>query len=411
VRATATSLAQQHGLNVTHVYEHALTGFAAEIPIARLAALRANPLVRSVSPDLEVHADAQVAPTGIQRAGASSDGVRQTLPNKGTGIGVAVIDTGIAFNHPDLQPNIAPLSVSCVQDVPTADDDAGHGSHVAGTIAAVDDGNGVVGMAPQAKLYAVKVLGSNGSGFRSWVICGIDWVTANAKNPDGTQRIHVANMSLGGDGSSDNNCGLTAPFDPYHQAICNSTAAGVTYVVAAGNTGIDASRRVPAAYDDTVITVSALADSDGQPGGLGPDTTRGPDDTFASFSNWGWPVAIGAPGVGILSTVPTGLCTGCDPSGYKTLNGTSMAAPHVTGAAALFIQSNPGASWTSVRDALLLAGEYLTDVCDPSVLLGSACHDDPSGLHPEPVLRADNLFAPPPLVGPVTPARVTNRSR
>jgi subtilisin family serine protease len=345
--------------------------------------------VRFVSADREVRASAQVAPTGIRRIGASTDGVRQTLANKGTGIGVAVIDTGIALNHPDLAANIAPLSTSCVPGTLDANDDYGHGTHVAGTIAGVDNSLGVVGVAPQAKLYAVKVLSATGVGLGSWIICGIDWVTANATNPDGTQRIHVANMSLGGGGSSDDNCGLTNG-DAEHLAICNSTAAGVTYVVAAGNDGTDASGTTPAAYDDTVITVSALADSDGKPGGVGPSTRSGPDDDFASFSNFGRQVAIGAPGVNILSTVPTGVCVLCSPSGYATASGTSMATPHVAGAAALFIATHPGARWTDVRDNLTFMGEQLTDTCAPSAI-GGACHIDSSSKHPEPVLRASGL--------------------
>jgi subtilisin family serine protease len=196
-------------------------------------------------------------------------------------------------------------------------------------------------------------------------------------------------MSLGGPGSSDSNCGLTNA-DAFHLAICNSTGAGVTYVVAAGNSASTTSNFVPAAYDDTVITVSALADSDGKPGGVGGVTSRGADDTFANFSNFGWEVAIGAPGVDILSTLPTGTCPLCNASGYGKLSGTSMAAPHVAGAAALYIQANPLAQWTDVLFGLTAIAETDTDTCSPSNL-GGACHVDPSGLHPEPVLRVTGL--------------------
>ena len=178
-------------------------------------------------------------------------------------------------------------------------------------------------------------------------------------------------MSLGGREKSDNDCGNTNG-DALHKAICNSRDAGVTYVVAAGNESDDASLHVPSAYDDAVITVSAMADSDGILGGLGAATSYGADDTFATFSNYGSVVDIAAPGVKILSTWKGG--------GYATISGTSMASPHVAGAVALYLYTNPGASWMTVRDALMTLGEVL-----------GAGHTDPSGLHPEVVLKADAL--------------------
>jgi len=238
---------------------------------------------------------------------------------------------------------------------------------VAGIIAALDNSIGVVGVAPQAKLIPVKVLDRTGSGTWSSVICGIDWVTANASSLG----IKVANMSLGGTGTSDNNCGNTNS-DALHKAVCRSRDAGVTYVVAAGNESGSASKLVPAAYDDAVITVSALADSDGKPGGLGPKTSYGPDDTFATFSNYGSIVDLGAPGVSIYSTYKGGK--------YATMSGTSMASPHVAGVAALYISGNPGSTWIQVRDGLKALGEAL-----------GFGHTDPSGLHPELVVKADSL--------------------
>ena len=178
-------------------------------------------------------------------------------------------------------------------------------------------------------------------------------------------------MSLGGGGVSDNDCGNTNG-DALHKAICKSRDAGVTYVVAAGNSGANASGFVPAAYDDAVITVSALADSDGQLGGVGSSTAYGADDTFASFSNFGNVVDLGAPGVSILSTWKGGL--------YNTISGTSMASPHVAGSAALYLAANPGSLWTQVRDGLKTLGE----------LVGFG-HTDPSGVHSEPVVRVNSL--------------------
>jgi subtilisin len=177
---------------------------------------------------------------------------------------------------------------------------------------------------------------------------------------------------LGGGGTSDNNCGNTNN-DALHQAVCQSTqTAGVTYVVAAGNEASNTENAVPAAYNDTVITISALADSDGAPYGLGPNTSWGADDTFATFSNYGAAVDLGAPGVDILSTWKGG--------DYNTISGTSMATPHAAGAAVLYLNSHPGSLWTQVRDALISGGEAL-----------GVGHTDPSNLHPEPILQAGNL--------------------
>ena len=371
VDAATDEMEKNHGLGVLQRYGHAIKGFAATIPEAALDTIRNDPRVAFISEDYLVYAQgkpeeivqaAQVIPTGIQRVMGLS-----TPTNKGTGIGVAVIDTGIDLSHPDLKANIAAASKTCVRGTKSANDDNGHGAHVAGTIAALDNGIGVIGVAPEAKLFAVKVLNKYGMGTWSGVICGIDWVTANAA----TYGIKVANMSLGGGGASDNNCGNTNN-DALHKAICRSTAAGVTYVVAAGNSAADTASAVPAAYDDTVVTVSALADSDGQAYGNGPATPYGPDDTFATFSNYGSAVDLGAPGVQILSTWKGG--------GYNTISGTSMAAPHVAGAAALYSKSHPGTTWTQVRDGLKALGELLN--------LG---HTDPSGMHPENVLQTGAL--------------------
>ena len=152
-------------------------------------------------------------------------------------------------------------------------------------------------MAPGARIWAAKVLDDTGFGTTSQVICGVDWVTAHA------DVIDVANMSLIDNGFDDGNCGRTNG-DPLHLAICRSVAAGVTYAVAAGNASSDASVFVPAAYPE-VITVSAIADFDGKPGGLAPQfpgCLTETDDTFAFFSNFGPAVDLAAPGVCILST-------------------------------------------------------------------------------------------------------------
>jgi subtilisin family serine protease len=140
-----------------------------------------------------------------------------------------------------------------------------------------------------------------------------------------------------------------------HQAICRSVAAGVTYVVSAGNNAVDAATQVPAAYNE-VITVSALADGDGVPGSLiGPGCPAEIDDSFASFSNFGADVDLIAPGVCILSTVPHNAVFG-SPRGYRNSTGTSMASPHVAGAAALYLSTHPGTSPAQVKAILQSAG-------------------------------------------------------
>lgn len=359
--AEAVDMVGKFGVSVGQAYKHAFKGFSGRISDKQLAKLQADSRVAFVVEDQEVHTFAQTVPTGIKRVGVATPS-----SNIGSGVTVAVIDTGIDLSHPDLASAIV-ATKSCVSGHPGANDDNGHGTHVAGTIAARNNSIGVLGVAPGAGLAAVKVLDKNGSGSWSGVICGIDWVTANASR----YNIKVANMSLGGTGTSDNNCGLINN-DPLHMALCNSRNAGVTYVVAAGNSAANTNTTVPAGYDDAVITVSALADSDGKSGGTGAATSYGPDDTFATFSNYGSAVDIAAPGVSIYSTYKGGA--------YATLSGTSMASPHVAGAAALYIKSHPGSTWAQVRAGLQAAGEAL-----------GAGHADPSGKHPEPVLRANTL--------------------
>ena len=346
----AQALAAQHGLRVQRTYSYALKGFAAVIPAARLAQLQADPDVAFVDQDQVFSIAApQPLPTGINRIDGE---LSSTVAGDGSGVvdvDVAIIDTGIA-SHEDL--NVyrsvncsggSPLRGSCKASSPA--DGNGHGTHVAGTVAALDNQVGVVGVAPGARLWGVKVLSDQGSGYKSWIVAGIDYVTQNAG------AIEVANMSLGGSGSDDGkSCSQTT--DSYKKAICNSVAAGITYAVAAGNSSADAATAVPAAYD-MVITVSALADFNGLPGGGAAATCRADeDDTFANFSNYGADVDIIAPGVCITSTWPTALIA----SGYNTISGTSMASPHVAGAAALYKANNAGASPADVQRALVTGG-------------------------------------------------------
>jgi subtilisin len=340
VNRETDSQERRRGFKARFRYGHAMKGFAATLTPQQVQQLKADPAVADVVVDRPVQAFGSVPlvpgeptpPTGIRRIEAAST----TNARQASNVNVAVIDTGVDLAHTDLN---AVSGKNCVTSGATAQDDHGHGTHVAGTIAGENDGAGVVGVAPGTKIYAVKVLNSAGSGTQSQVICGIDWVTANAA----ALNIKVANMSLGGSGSAVQPCATTT--DPEHKAICASTTAGVTYAVAAGNSGVafdGSSPSLPAAYPE-VLTVSAVSDSDGQPGAAGGAPacrTSEADDRYAAFSNYASTVAgqnhtIAAPGVCIRSTWPG--------NAYNTISGTSMAAPHVAGAIALCIgDGTPG---------------------------------------------------------------------
>lgn len=330
--SAAHGLANAYGLQVGFIYQHALHGMSAEVPEGRLNALKHDPRVAYVVEDMERQISAQDVPTGISRIfeNTNPEITINGVDDYRVDVDVAVIDTGVDFQHPDL--NVAggvnctswwPFSTTCSSG---GDDDHYHGTHVAGTIGALDNGIGVVGVAPGARIWAVKVLNSSGTGYSSWIIAGIDWVADHA----GT--IEVANMSLGGSGFSQ------AEYD----AIQGAVNAGVAFAVAAGNDHADALNYSPGGFDN-VLSVSALADFDGQPGGLGASTCRtDQDDTLADFSNFGSAIDIAAPGVCILSTYPI------EQGSYGTISGTSMASPHAAGALALLASANNPANATDV---------------------------------------------------------------
>jgi subtilisin family serine protease len=386
-RAVAEQVLSRVGGQLGHVYEHALKGFSLQLPAAAAEKLtERHPLIQAVEFDLAMHTFAQVVPNGVERIGTLENTVAAIgSGTNGINVGIAIIDTGIA-THPDL--NVVggarfytvnsgpPKSRGSFQDG-NFNDDNGHGTHVAGIAAALDNDFGVVGVAPGAPLWAVKVLDASGNGWSSDIIKGIDWVTANA------DRIAVANMSLGGQGVS----------DAYRQAIQNSVAAGVVYVVAAGNNGMDihgsdktfgtSDDFIPAAYPE-VATISAFVDTDGESGGGGSAWYWSggarwlADDTFADFSNFsnsdeaknqdflnaniaildqerhalGLGIDLVMPGVSIYSTSLNG--------GYATMTGTSMAAPHAAGLAALHIAAHGRATNAAevyeIRKALIDMG-------------------------------------------------------
>ena len=306
-----------------------LRGFSARLTARQIAALQADPAVLMVVPDSEVTADGQTAlatgeaaPPGVRRVGAAT----LTTASLAAPTNVAVLDTGVDLANADLN---ARHGVNCVSAGGSSNDDHGHGTHVAGTIAARNVGTGVVGVAPATTVYSVKVLSAKQSGTVSQILCGIDWVARNA----GALGIGVVNMSLGGTGKDDGACG-TVNGDAWHQAVCRGTAAGLHFVASAGNSGRSFAAAIPAAYRE-VLTATAMSDADGAPGGTGSFKplckTSEVDDRYAASSNFAATAAeaahvIAAPGTCVVSTKRGG--------GTVLMSGTSMAAPHVAGAVA-----------------------------------------------------------------------------
>jgi subtilisin family serine protease len=261
-------------------------------------------------------APAETVPWGVDRIDADL-----AWPGGATGaaVKVGVIDTGIQLSHPDLGANIKG-GYNAINSSKSADDDNGHGTHVAGTIGAIDNEIGVIGTAPQVDLYAIKVLDRRGSGYLSDVIEGLDWAVANG--------MDVVNMSLGS--SSD--------VGAFRTAVTNADAAGLVMVAAAGN-DYGAAVGYPAAYPE-VIAVSAVDSY----------------DSLASFSSVGPEVDFAAPGVSVPSTYKG--------STYKSLSGTSMASPHVAGAAALVLGAKGPLTPAEVKARLTATADSLSGLTD-----------------------------------------------
>ena len=269
----------------------------------------------------------QTLPWGINRVDAE---LVWPSGNSGDAVKVAVVDTGISADHPDLKNNIKG-GYNAINPLKSWNDDNGHGSHVAGIIAALNNAIGTVGAAPLADLYAVKVLNRQGSGYLSDIIEGLDWAIAN--------NIQVVNMSLG----------TSSDILSFREAVQRVNAAGVVQVAAAGNSG--GSVGYPAAYPE-VIAVSA--------------TDSG--DALASFSSRGPEVDLAAPGVGIYSAYKG--------TGYATLSGTSMAAPHVAGSVALVLSVPISVAYDADFDGVWDPAEVQRKLQDRAVDLGVSGFDN-----------------------------------
>jgi subtilisin family serine protease len=339
--SSAHSLAgkvQSEGATVEHIFDHVLSGFSVNVPNDEvLETIMQNPNVDYIQPDVKVKVFAQSLPTGIDRIDGDLSATKSGDGSGSVNADIAILDTGIDLNHPDL--NVY-KQVTFVPGTSNANDDDGHGTAVAGVAAAKDNSQGVVGVAPGARLWAIKVLDSNGMGSSSDIIKGIDYATEHANE------IDVVNLSFGAVGKN----------DALHNAIIRSVEAGVTYAAAAGNEGMDSSNVFPASYPE-VIAVSAIVDTDGKCGGISPTgTTAGKDDTLASFSNYGPVVDLAAPGV-LVKTTTIG-------DSYMSFSGTSAATAHVTGAVALYKSEHPGASPSDILNELKNLGSKQNTQCD-----------------------------------------------
>lgn len=314
----ANGIARRQNLEVGFVYSHALNGFSATIPEGRLAAVRDNPRVAYVERDTTMHAAAQTLPWGIDRIQADKSSTRAGN-GKGvvSNVNVYVIDSGIDASHPDL--NVITPPVNLTSDPPG--DCFEHGTHVAGTIAARDNLQSVVGVAPAAPITDVKVLDCKGDSSARTIIEGIDWVTAHAVAPA------VANVSIAGRANR-----------AVDDAIKASARSGIFYSVAAGNAGRNACNYSPARAGESrgIVTTAAINKRNRDP----------------SWSNYGPCVDLWAPGTGILSTYAGG--------GTKAMSGTSVASPHVSGAGALYLSGHTGSAPATVESALK-AHSVLTD--------------------------------------------------
>jgi subtilisin family serine protease len=341
-------LGSRRGVRVGTRFSWATQGFTASMTASQAAVLRDDPSVASVVPDAPASIAADSVPLGIERIDAT-EGI---VTGEDVDIDVAVIDTGVGpvggpAGSPELDirggTDCRPRRSTPRKDAGSYADGHGHGTHVAGTIAARANGAGIVGVAPGARIWAVRVFDGNGSGTTASVICGVEWVTRWLAEHPG--RPMVVNMSLRGpdDYRGPRSCDADGrdPRDPEHQAICTAVRAGAVFAVAAGNESDLASRYIPARYTE-VVTVGAMSDFDGLAGarsgrtrlsGCPVPSGRERDDRFATYSNFGSAVDVVAPGTCVRSLAPSTGST----IATTLMTGTSMATPHVTGSLARYL--------------------------------------------------------------------------
>ena len=359
--AAASAVARAHAVVPTAAFNRAFTGFVAIVPEGRLNALRRDPRVEAVVPDRVIwpmpgrpgkpkrsgaSTGSETVPSGVQRIGAAP---AASLGVTGVGVGVAVLDTGVDRAHVDLR-----VGAACFDAFggDCADRD-GHGTHVAGTIAALANGVGVVGAAPGATIYAVKVLDGEQGGSDAALLAGIEWVLENAARV--SPPIRVVNMSLGRPGGVDDNPALRSAVDAL-------LAAGLVLVAAAGNDPTrSATDQIPAAYPDaiTVAATTALPGTDACPARGEPIGA----DTLAFFTSYTPPtngsgVDLSAPGerrenIGASCVVDgEGILSLYPGDALAEMSGSSMAAPLVSGVAALLLERAPGLAPSQVAAAI-----------------------------------------------------------
>jgi len=343
--ADQDALLKKHGaVKIKHL--KLINGLAVHLPLKEEKALRKKSEILRIDDDIVIHATGGKGKKKLKNPQELTWGVDRINAdlvwgfNTGSEIKVAILDTGIDLEHPDLMDNIKG-NVNMIKPLKTGNDNNGHGTHVAGIVAAVDNEIGVIGAGPEVSLYAVKVLDNQGRGWLSDLIDGLDWCIDNG--------MQVVNMCFGS--SVDN--------QSFHDAIIEAYDAEITLVASAGNRGENGGEiEYPAKYPET-IAVSAVDEN----------------DNFAFFSSYGPEIDLAAPGVNVKSTYKNGS--------YRIMSGTSMSAPHVTGTAALILNTEVG-SYDFDGDGIWDSSEIRIKLKDRAEYLDLHPHQQGAGL-----VRAD----------------------